>query len=44
MELVTGVLYYKIASYLNIEQVCVLELFSTTVQAKLRGNTSAFCY
>ena len=31
MEFVPGVLYYKIASYLDLKQVCVLELFSTTV-------------
>ena len=42
MERTPGPLLYEILKYSGLKYVVMLELFSTTIAAKLAGNLSAF--
>ena len=42
MEVVPGVLFYKISEYADLESIPIMELFSTGIQNKLHGNLSGF--
>ena len=42
METPTGVLFYKIAEYANLESILLMEVLSSTIQNKLHSNLSGF--
>ena len=42
MDNTQGVLLYKTAGYLGLEGIVLIEMFSISIQNKLRSNTSSF--